>query len=433
MTARKQAGRRRLAPVVALMALAACAFAGGLSAQPSHVVRPGDTLWGISGQHYRQPARWPEIQQRNNVGEPRRLQPGTVLYFADGRPLGEGEAMVLAVTGQAWQRRAGKPDVAVVQGMPVRAGDTLATAPDAFLTLGLPDGSRSVIPSSSTVELQTVGRDRVGLRLLGGAVESQVQKRSAGQEFHIRSRSLVLSVRGTQFRVREQNGRTVGEVIEGSVAVRDLRQPKQPRQLVLEAGLGSVFDSGGGDPAGAEVRALLAAPRFTSRTVSPASPGVELEQVPGAQGYRWRIAQDDAILAPLVEGSSTGTSLALPKDLQPGFYYLRVAAVDAANLEGMPGDLLFYMPSPTGSVRWREDGRVELLWWGSPGKRYRLEISRDPDFATRLVDLQDMQAGSAIVGPFALGGRYHWRVSETEDGTHYGEPFTGGSIDVPDR
>lgn len=428
MTVQKQGGRRRLAPMVAF---AACVFSGCLAAQPSHVVRSGDTLWGISGQHYRQPGRWPEIQQRNNVGEPRRLQPGTVLYFADGRPLGEGEAMVLAVTGQAWQRRAGKPDVPVVQGMPVQAGDTLATAPDAFVTLGLPDGSRSVIPSSSTVELQTVGRDRVGLRLLGGGIESQVHKRTAGQEFHIRSRSLVLSVRGTQFRVREQGGRTVGEVIEGSVAVRGLRQPGQ---IVLEAGQGSVFDSGsGGDPAGAEVRTLLAAPRFTSGTVSPTSPGIELVEVPGAQGYRWRIAQDDSILAPLVEGSSAGTSLALPKDLQPGFYYLRVAAVDAADLEGMPGELLFYMPSPTGSVRWKDDGRVELLWWGSPGKRYRLEISRDPDFATRLVDMQDMQAGSAIVGPFVLGGRYHWRVSETENGTHYGEPFTGGSIDVPVR
>jgi len=428
VTLRAQGGRRRIASVVAL---AACVFSGLLGAQPSHVVQPGDTLWGISAQHYRQPGRWPEIQQRNNVGEPRRLHPGTVLYFADGRPLGEGEAMVLAVTGQAWQRRAGKPDVLVAQGMPVQAGDTLATGRDAFLTLGLPDGSRSVIPSSSTVELQTVGRDRVGLRLLGGGIESQVHKRASGQEFHIRSRALVLSVRGTQFRVREHGGRTVGEVIEGSVAV---RSSPRSRQLVLEAGQGSVFDGrGGSDPAGAEVRTLLAAPKFTSRAMSPTSPGVEVEQVPGAQGYRWRIAQDDSILAPLVEGSSASTSLALPKDLPPGFYYLRVAAVDAADLEGMPGELLFYMPSPTGSVRWKDDGRVELLWWGSPDRRYRLEISRDPDFAIRLVDLQDMQAGSAIVGPFVLGGRYHWRVSETEDGTHYGEPFTGGSIDVPVR
>ncbi|RTD98626.1 LysM peptidoglycan-binding domain-containing protein [Variovorax atrisoli] len=431
MSMRERAGLRRLPTVVALVA---CVFSASLAAQPSHVVRPGDTLWGISGQHYRQPGRWPEIQQRNSVGEPRRLQPGTVLYFADGRALGEGEAMALAVTGQAWLRRAGRPDVPVGQGMPVQAGDTLATAPDAFLTLGLPDGSRSVIPSSSTVELQTVGRDRVGLRLLGGAIESQVRKRAASQEFHIRSRSLVLSVRGTQFRVREQGGRTVGEVIEGSVAVRDAQRS---RQVVLEAGQGSVFGNGGnggsGDQASAEVRPLLAAPRFTSRTVSPAASGVELEQVPGAQRYRWRIAQDDSILAPLVEGSSTGTTLELPKDLQPGFYYLRVAAVDSADLEGMPGDLLFYMPSPTESVRWKDDGRVELRWWGSPQKRYRLEISRDADFAMRLVDMQDMRAGSAIVGPFVVGGRYHWRVSETDDGTHYGEPFTGGSIDVPLR
>lgn len=410
-----------------LVALWLCMPFTHLAAQSSHVVRPGDTLWDISGRHYQKPTRWPEIQQRNSVGEPRRLLPGTVLYFADSRALGEDEAMVLEVTGQAWLRRPGKPDVPAALGDAVKVGDTLATAARAFLTLGLPDGSRSVIPSNSAIELEVIDHHRVGLKLLGGGIESQVRKQHPDQDFKIRSRSLVLSVRGTRFRVRDQGGQVVGEVIEGRVAVRNA--DSGPEQMV-EVGQGVVLGDGADRPT---VRALLPAPRFVDRAPSAASPDVEVVRVPGAQSYRWRITPDDTVFAPLVEGASTDTSLALPKDLDPGFYYLQASAVDDAQLEGMPGSLLFYMPQPGGTSQWKDDGRVELRWAGSSARQYRLELSRDADFAFRVVDQKGMQASSAIVGPFVTGGRYHWRVSETEDGEHYEPPFTGGSIDVPER
>lgn len=419
-----------------MVGLALCAPVGQLAAQSSssHVVRPGDTLWGISGEHYRKPARWPEIQKRNSVEEPRRLQPGTVLYFSDGRMLGEDEAMVLAVKGRVWQARSGQPDAPLVQGAAVKAGDTLTTAAGAFLTLGLPDGSRSVIPSNSVVELQAVERRRISLKLIAGGIESQVRKQQPDQEFRIRSRALVLSVRGTRFRVHEHGGQVVGEVLEGRVAV---RQADTELEQAVAAGQGVVLDDGAPRPV---VRSLLAAPQFASRAPSAASPSVELRPVPGAQGYRWRIAEDEGVLAPLAEGESTGVSLALPKTLEPGFYYLQVAAVDDARLEGMPGTLLFYMPQPGGTAQWKDDGRIELRWPASSARLYRLELSRDPDFAVRVVDTRGMQSGSAVVGPFAVSGLYYWRVSETDgaaDGTgpgaQYGPPFAGGSIDVPAR
>ncbi|MBJ2160220.1 FecR domain-containing protein [Variovorax sp. IB41] len=416
-------GRR----VLCMLALGLCAPFGYVAAQSSHVVRPGDTLWGISGQHYRKPGRWPEIQQRNSVDEPRLLQPGTVLYFADGRALGEDEAMVLAVTGQAWQRRPGAPEVRVAAGAAVKVGDTLATDAGSFVTLGLPDGSRSVIPSHSAIALEAVDRRRIGFRLLDGSIESQVRKQHPDQEFKIRSRSLVLSVRGTRFRVRAQDGQVVSEVLEGRVAA---SQGSTQAEVSIEAGQGIVLGDAADRPT---VRALLPAPQFASQPPSADSPGVEVTQVAGAQGYRWRIAQDEMFLAPLVEGDSAGTSLALPTALDAGFYHLQVAAVDEARLEGMPGNLLFYMPQPGGTSQWKEDGRIELRWAGSSARNYRLELSRDPDFAVLVTDQKGMQASSAIVGPFVVGGRYHWRVSETQDGEHYGPPFTGGSIDVPAR
>lgn len=414
--------------MAAAMVLAGmCAFAGPLFAQQAHVVRPGETLWGISGERYGQPTRWPDVQRRNGIAEPRRLQPGTVLYFADGRLLGEDEAMVLAVAGKAWRRHGGGADEPLAPGAAVRAGDVVATEAKGFLTLGLQDGSRSVIPSGSAVEVERIGRGGVRLRLLHGEIESQVRRQQPGQEFEIRSRSVVLGVRGTHFRVRDRDGHLTGEVIEGQVAV----QGGGAAPLLLDAGQGAVLAGASGR---AEARPLLPAPRFTGQAFSEAAPTTAaVGAVPGAQGYRWRVAQDDLFLAPVAEFASEDATLPLPADLDPGFYHLSVAALDADRLEGMPGERLFYMPAPQGGMRRLADGRVEIRWAASSARRYRLELSLEPDFAATAVDLKGLQATGAVVGPFAIDGRYHWRVSETSDGEHYGRPFAGGSFDASAR
>lgn len=45
----------------------------------SFVVRRGDTLSGIAGQIYRDPARWREIARANGIVDPRRIRPGDAL------------------------------------------------------------------------------------------------------------------------------------------------------------------------------------------------------------------------------------------------------------------------------------------------------------------------------------------------------------------
>lgn len=401
---------------------------GVLMAQDSHVVRPGETLWGISGARYGQPTRWPEVQKSNRVDEPRRLQPGTVLYFENGRPLGENEAMVLAVTGEAWRQRGGQAATPLQAGVAVSAGDVLRTAAGGFLTLGLPGGSRSVIPAGSAVEVEQIDRQRVRLRLLEGEVESQVRKQPAGTDFEIRSRSVVLGVRGTRFRVREQQEQVLGEVLEGRVAV--TRQGERS-PVFVDAGQGAVVgDSGALVPP----TALLPAPRYADDAAAQVAPEtLAVRPVPGAQGYRWRVAADEGFLAPRVELTTTGTEVALPTGLDPGFYHLRVAAVDANRLEGMPGDRVFYLQAPRGGMRWTAEGRAELHWSGSSARRYRLELSREPDFASLISEQTGLQATGAVVGPFAVGGRYYWRVSETADGSTYGAPFVSGSFEVPSQ
>ncbi len=47
--------------------------------EKSFVVRRGDSLWSIAGQVYRDPARWREIALRNDIKDPRSLEPGAEL------------------------------------------------------------------------------------------------------------------------------------------------------------------------------------------------------------------------------------------------------------------------------------------------------------------------------------------------------------------
>ena len=437
--------------------LVACAwfiaFAVSAQSQPTpHVVQPGETLWGITGQRLQAPQRWPEVQQRNQVGEPRLLQPGTVLHFADGRIVPEGAAVVTAVEGAASRRRGGSGgEQALSPGMPIQPGDILTTGGEAFVTLGLPGGSRVVLPSRSALEVLAIDAATVRLRLIEGRVESQVQKQRPSQQFEIRARSLGLGVRGTHFRVRNEGGLLASEVIEGEVSVgksaaagrQDPQRPAAPAApaLVLRAGHGAVLLEDGS----AEARTLLTAPQLVPAT-GPRRGDRTLELVPvaNAKGYRLQLARDERVLLPVHEQRGTGPAFTVPPEIEPGFYQLRLTAFDAAQLEGLPGDSTVYLPpssasgqgSSAGTATPIADGRVEIRWPGVSGRRYAFELSRSADFSLLLLSEPAVYATGMTVGPFAVGGRYHWRVREQQPGST--EPASprqgfGGSFDIPAR
>lgn len=438
------------------------------SAPAPHVVQPGETLWGLSGQYLQTPQRWPEVQQRNQVGDPRLLQPGKLLYFVDGRLVAPGAsagastaaspnattsattsaAVVAAVEGQAWRRRPGSAEQPLGPGMPVLPGDVLVTGGDAFVTLGLPGGSRAVLPSRSTLEVQAVDARTVRLRLIEGRVESQVHKQQPGQQFEIRARTMGLGVRGTHFRVRDEDGLLTGEVIEGEVVVSKDTTARQ--QLVLRAGDGAVLLDNGT----AQAQALLPAPQLAPQTGPRRDRTLRVVPVPGAQAYRLQLARDELFLLPLHEQRGPATAFDLPPGLPAGLYPLRLTAFDAHGLEGLPGDSTVYLPASatsapgTGTATPLPDGRVEIRWPGEPGRRYSFELSRSADFSLRLVEVPAVYATGMMVGPFAegaRGGRFHWRVREAEgtgtpappvppaQPTPNAAPAFGGSFDLPAR
>ncbi|RYY72667.1 MAG: LysM peptidoglycan-binding domain-containing protein, partial [Comamonadaceae bacterium] len=298
-------------------------------APQQHVVKPGDTLWDISRQHYGRPLGWPTIGQRNAITEPRLLQPGRVLNL-DGSPnlapRGAGRkarapaiakatatrpVQVLAATGDVrWTVSKAAGGHGAMQpaqaGMVLPPGAVVRTGPDSFVTLGLPDGSRSTLPSQSEVRVAVVpgdkGRPAALLELTAGEVEARVPPRAVParpgeQTFRVRTRMATVGVRGTHFRValapwaNAPDGIAVG-VQEGRVWVRGTGAAGDTE---LNAGQGLSLDAT--SPAGA-TQALLPAPELLDIGRAQQQPAVTIawNAVPGAAGYRVQLARDPGFL-----------------------------------------------------------------------------------------------------------------------------------------
>ncbi|WP_028602697.1 FecR family protein [Ottowia thiooxydans] len=401
----------------------------------SHVVRPGDTLWGVARSHLQEPLRWVELQQRNGLANPHMLRPGTVLDLG-GAPV-QG-TLVAEVQGQAWLRRAGQPpqEQRVLEvGVAVAPGDVLLTEAKAFVRLRMADGSHVVLPSSSALQLEDVAGPVMRLRLLQGRVESHVEKQGGKRGFEVRTRSVGLGVRGTYFRVRDEDGVVGSEVLEGAVLASAPAQPgAAARSQALVAGQGATLAG----PQAFVPQALLPAPVLESGVTTAAgvpSRRLHVSPVAGAVAYRLQLARDERFFSLVHEQRSESPVFVLPDELVSDFYQVRFTAIDGLGLEGIPGDSLVGVPPAAGAVASGKvsvvplaDGRFEIRWPGVAGQIYRFSLSRNADMVPVLAEDAAVATPGMVVGPFSLPGRYFWRVEAAHDAA---AQALSGSFEVP--
>lgn len=95
-------------------------------APDSHVVVPGDTLWGISGKFLREPWRWPEVWRlnREQIRNPHLIYPGQIVVLDRngpslklGRPLGGSKPLYEKRFPQVHS----EPALTAIQSIPLRA------------------------------------------------------------------------------------------------------------------------------------------------------------------------------------------------------------------------------------------------------------------------------------------------------------------------
>ncbi|AIY41678.1 hypothetical protein LT85_2520 [Collimonas arenae] len=417
MPAAVPASLRNLLLLLLLITLAGQAFA---QQGQTHVVRPGDTLWDISRQYEQSPLHWRQIQKDNAVQVPEHLKPGQVLM------LGGNVAIVAELTGSAWLTRGNAAQRPLARGAGVQAGDVLVTEHDAFLSMTLADGSHVVVPSSSALKVLVINGQVVRFELLSGRMESHVEKQN-GRHFEIRTKSAELGVRGTHFRVRDEDNVVAVEVIEGKVAVDELAA--DPRNLLVGVAHGSLLS-------GSEALQSHQLPAAPERLESAIDGDILVAPQADASGYRLQLARDDGFLQLVHEQRSILPRFTLPDTLAPGFYHLRLTAFDKRQLEGLPSDSTVYVAASASRRSGAEslgDGRYKIRWPGRSGQTFRFELARTAAFSPLLAQDPAFYGTTVTVGPFVVPGKYYWRSTDISTGAADSAAALSfsGSFEVP--
>mgnify|MGYP005752952531 CR=1 FL=1 len=412
------AAARRWAFAVLLAASGAAAAPPGRTVEEwRHTIEPGDTLIGLTTQYLREGIGWRRLQAYNRVADPLRLRPGRTLRA----PLAwvredPAPAEAVRVTDPVTLMRQGQANP-LSPGDRVQAGDVLEAGPGGAATLRFGDGTRALVRPDTRVELERAvrlgpeGPHATGLHLDQGSIDTVVPPSPRSPpRYDIRTRTVNLGVRGTEFRAHAEAGTAVTrvEVLEGRVALGE-------RQVVA-AGFGAVADPGGGLPA---PRALLPAPSLSGlpERVDRVPLRFAWTPQPGAQAYRVQVLdpQDDEHL--LLDGR-VGTPLAQWPDLPDGQYRLAVRSIDATGLEGETARWNFvlkarpeppFLSGPLDGAR-VYGAQVGFGWTRSAAAaRYRFQLADEPTFARPMADRPGLDTTEQVLD--LPPGRYHWRVA----------------------
>lgn len=425
-------------PLHASAALTLAALAGGAGAQaPSatpqtddiaHTVQPGDTLEGLARAYLAEPRQWPLLQARNKVVNPRRLQPGSVVWIPVRLQPSE-PATVEFVHGAATQQtHSGAAPVALAPGEQLQEGAVLQVGPDAFIAVKLADGTVVRVQARSELQLRQLRRrGRAGslqsvLEMRKGAVESTVTPQAETfRRFELRTPLAVTSVRGTRFSVAlDDAGQATAAVLSGSVAVQsrqnDISAQGAAALLAPGQGLAVAADGTVGAP-----RPLLPAPEVSGIPATlgdPALLAIDVPELPGATRYEAQVAQDPDFIQVVRHGSFADGHLRW-KALGDGRYHLSVRAVDEAGIPGLPAvrpfaiktqpiPPLYQQPAPGAVVA---QGAGELRCTQVPGVRwYRIQVASDAQFTQTLLDAQRLSDCRLALGTLPAG-RYFWRAA----------------------
>jgi len=392
-------------------------------------IQPGDNLFELSKTYLNGPASWRELQKLNRVADPLKLTPGAELRLPI-RLLRREASVAQAVFTQgevSLLRAPASTAVPLTSGTELRSGDILRTGEQGSLTLRFVDGSRLLLAPRSEVALEQLlvyGRSAIPamqLRLNKGSADSKVQKApQRPPDYELKTPSLNLGVRGTEFRVQlAEDGRsTAAEVLEGVVAAGPLK---------VESGYGVVMAPGERQP---RLARLPAAPDLSGLPTRLERIPLNLgwQATPGASAYRVQVYAAGDFERLLLDGRFNSPRAAWA-DLPDGRYSLRVRAIDALGLEGLAADALFtlkarpeppFITAPAANASLYGE-RVELAW-SKPvnAQRYRLQLATAEDFATPLQDRSDL--GDTAHALNLPPGRYLWRLASIAAGEDQG-PF----------
>ncbi|MGZ8256870.1 MAG: FecR domain-containing protein [Gallionella sp.] len=377
-----------------------------------YTVKAGDNLSTFALTILDTTKRWPQVAQYNHLKNPQVITPGQVLRiqlpWLKNVP---AYAKIEAITGSA-----------SLNGNPVKVGDLvetgaqLQTAAGSSVRMSLPDGSTLNMLEKTQLIASTLTKKKQGIpfesvfRLVAGRIDAIKKKYPDGQSpLRIQAMHSTIGVRGTHFRMGQENGNTLAEIENGLVSFGD---ETKAAPIALAAAQGSVGD-GVHNPA---MIPLLPAPKFALMPeFNPRELSFTLPTMTGAQGYRGELAGDAEFLNLLAPVSSDTAVIKLPA-LAVGRYWLRLRAVDEHGLQGVEGitpivvqDIAVPLPIELKPTSLHVEGdHLQVVWAGEAGLSYECHIASNAAFKFPLVNVVLSTAKLSIPSPEA--GQYWMRV-----------------------
>jgi hypothetical protein len=410
------------------VAFGALLGAGGLTVAPltaiaeqpatvRYTVKSGDTLLGLTAQYLIGADAYAALVRSNNVPNPERIYPGSVLTvpvsLLRSSPLQAKVASFKGAVAIVSNGRAGPPTV----GMAIREGDVLQTANDGFLTIILSNGSRMSMPTQSRVALLHMRQFLLtkstdfDFKVDKGRTELSVTPtRDPNNLFRLRTPIAVSAVRGTQFRIGYDGmaNPSLTEVIEGKVAV-DGPSAVAATALV-PAGYGAAAAASGA--VGTEE--LLTAPVIADAARLWRKRFLDFNLVPvaTARGYRLQLARDVDFHDMVAETLSVLPKLQLA-GIDDGAYFARAMAVAPSGLEGLSQTYRINRQlSPLTASMVRVGGRSTFTWetdGRSSAPLFRFQLFSKFGNDVPVIDETGLTSYSMVVAGLATGD-YTWRV-----------------------
>lgn len=408
--------------VLLLAAAPAAARPGVLADMVHYRMKPGDTLHALAQAHLLRTGDYARLQRLNAIRDPREIAIGQVLRVPKAWLRYEAvTARVIAVRGTASLEHGSRVQP-LASGAKIAEGDVIATTANAFLSLGLPDGSTIALPSQSRLKVTRLRRfgltgsvDRI-FHVLNGRAQGAVEPlQNDDDAFQLLTPISVSAVRGTQLRVvyDADAGNAATEVLAGKVHVSAL-SGKGAQDVV--GGSGIVVGAGGLSTA----RPLLPPPALVrpDAVQDQAQLSFTVQAMPGATRFRVQVAKDAGFLDILSETVSDAR-VTLPA-VEDGIWFVRVSAIDDTGLEGPAQTYSFHRlrkNSDMLAARRGVDGADHYLFrWHASARqraRYRFQLYRADNWEKPLVDEAGLRKPSLTLLDLPAG-RYRWRVIAPE-------------------
>ena len=396
-----------------------------LPAEPpvNYVVQRGDTLIGLGRSYLRRPSDYRKVQTANQITRPKALPAGKTLII---------DSTLLKTTPMAARLSAFSGQVAVETngrqaparpGMTIHEGQRIITGPGAFATFEMEDASRVTLPSNTSVRVDrlrsvvlTNAPQRVFRLEHGRSTIQATPNPNPNGRFEVRTPVSISAVRGTEFRVGARGDKAQTEVIKGAVGVGLGQIP--PTADPVTAGFGVTTSPAGLSPP----IALLPPPGLRDGDQSQGDKTVRfsLNPVVGATAYRFQLSRDAGFVDLFAEATEQGPAADLGA-LDNGTYFVRLTALDANGLEGLPADYSFdrdldvLEPGSAPSAEQNGKHRNFLFRWSAAGdgvRTFRFQLFSGTDATKLIVDqpgLSEPQLTLTDLPP----GAYNWRVSAT--------------------